>query len=191
MRPAKRVLPSRTNVEPDNRMGLGRGAGVVVLVLAAAAAYGTIELVIGSMFWNHYSAHDRAAPSACHPDNEGSWAIGMYKGRSPFHLQPLESLNPRMDSSAAWPVANPVFTCSHVTGARSNFVADPFIWPAEGGQRIYLFFESKTHHTNQGDIGLAESLDGGATFKHVGIVLDEPWHLSYPFVFKHGSQVSI
>ncbi|MEW5320005.1 MAG: hypothetical protein WDW38_011110 [Sanguina aurantia] len=170
-------------------MGLGRGAGIVVLVLAAAVAYGTLELVVGSLYWNHFSAHDRAAPAACHPDNEGSWAIGMYKGRSPFHLQPLESLNPRLDSSTAWPVANPVFTCSHVTGVRSNFVADPFLWPTEGGQRIYMFFESKTHHTNQGDIGLAESLDGGATFKHVGIVLDEPWHLSYPFVFKHGGQM--
>jgi hypothetical protein len=41
----------------------------------------------------------------------------------------------------------------------------------------------------QGDIGAAVSEDGGMTFKHIGIVLDEPWHLSYPFVFKHEGKV--
>lgn len=38
--------------------------------------------------------------------------------------------NRRDDSSAAWPVANPVFTCASVAdaGYPSNFVADPFLY---------------------------------------------------------------
>lgn len=38
--------------------------------------------------------------------------------------------NRRDESSAAWPVANPVFTCASVAdaGYPSNFVADPFLY---------------------------------------------------------------
>lgn len=28
-----------------------------------------------------------------------------------------------------------------------------------------------------------ESTDGGASWRYLGLALDEPWHLSYPFVF--------
>lgn len=40
-----------------------------------------------------------------------------------------------------------------------------------------------------GDIGVAESSDGGATWSYLGIALDEPWHLSYPFVFQWKGEV--
>ena len=40
-----------------------------------------------------------------------------------------------------------------------------------------------------GDIGAAVSSDDGITWQHLGIVLDEPWHLSYPFVFSWQDQV--
>ena len=42
----------------------------------------------------------------------------------------------------------------------------------------------------QGDIGAAVSVNGGASFHHLGLVLDEPFHLSYPFVFEHNNTVS-
>jgi hypothetical protein len=41
----------------------------------------------------------------------------------------------------------------------------------------------------QGDIGVARSLDEGATWEILGIALDEAWHLSYPFVFKYENEV--
>ena len=41
----------------------------------------------------------------------------------------------------------------------------------------------------QGDIGAAVSTDGGLSFEHIGIVLDEPWHLSYPYLIQDGEQV--
>jgi hypothetical protein len=36
---------------------------------------------------------------------------------------------------------------------------------------------------------VAESTDGGASWHYVGLALDEPWHLSYPFVFQWQHQV--
>lgn len=41
----------------------------------------------------------------------------------------------------------------------------------------------------QGDIGVAISTDHGLTWKHLGTALDEPWHLSYPFVFRWQGEV--
>ena len=58
----------------------------------------------------------------------------MFRGKSPFHLHPIEQSWPRADTPSAWPVANPVFTCAHVTDVPSAFVADPFLWPAADGK---------------------------------------------------------
>ncbi|XXG48400.1 hypothetical protein AAC387_Pa02g2862 [Persea americana] len=121
----------------------------------------------------------------CQCDGEGAWAIGIFYGKTPFSLLPIEWVNRRDDSSAAWPVANPVFTCASVTdaGSPSNFVADPFLYVQ--GYTLYLFFETKNSITMQGDIGVARSVDQGATWEYLGIALDEEWHLSYPYVFSY------
>lgn len=58
-------------------------------------------------------------------------------------------------------------------------------------QTVYMFFETKSLHNMQGDIGAAVSQDGGLTFKHVGVVLDEPWHLSYPFLLEDKGKVRV
>ncbi|EHA8589706.1 Glycosyltransferase family protein 64 protein C5 [Cocos nucifera] len=54
---------------------------------------------------------------------------------------------------------------------------------------FYLFFETKNSITLQGDIGVAMSKDKGATWQNLGIVLDEEWHLSYPYVFSYQDQI--
>ncbi|XVF82957.1 hypothetical protein PTKIN_Ptkin16aG0093700 [Pterospermum kingtungense] len=41
----------------------------------------------------------------------------------------------------------------------------------------------------QGDIGVARSIDKGATWQQLGIALDEDWHLSYPYVFNYLGQI--
>lgn len=56
-------------------------------------------------------------------------------------------------------------------------------------QTVYLFFETKSQKSRQGDIGAAVSTDGGLSFAHIGIVLDEPWHLSYPYLVEDEEQV--
>lgn len=96
---------------------------------------------------------------------------------------------PRIDTAVAWPVANPVLTCASVSDAPSNFVADPFLFQGSNDV-LYMFYETKNSDTQQGDIGVAESRDRGATWQHLAVVLDEPWHLSYPFVFEHEGEVS-
>ncbi len=48
---------------------------------------------------------------------------------------------------------------------------------------------STSHGASQGDIGVAASEDRGLTWKHLGTALDEPWHLSYPFLFRWEGQV--
>ena len=79
------------------------------------------------------TAHPLNVPSApsCQPEcwymtkwrvdlAQGAWSIGVFKGSSPFALEPLERLRPRADLSGAWPVSNPVLTCASITGADST-----------------------------------------------------------------------
>ncbi|XP_077253112.1 glucosamine inositolphosphorylceramide transferase 1-like [Tasmannia lanceolata] len=147
---------------------------------------------IATLFaWLTFSPYDRPPLSSfgCQEDNEGSWSIGVFYGESPFALKPIESKNVWKEGSAAWPVANPVVTCASASdaGFPSNFVADPFLFIQ--GDTLYLFFETKNSVTLQGDIGVARSIDKGATWKHLGIALDEEWHLSYPYVFRYLGQI--
>ena len=57
------------------------------------------------------------------------------------------------------------------------------------GDVLYLFFETKNAITMQGDIGVARSIDNGASWEQMGVVMDEEWHLSYPYVFDYNGQV--
>ncbi|XP_076940683.1 glucosamine inositolphosphorylceramide transferase 1-like [Bidens hawaiensis] len=136
-----------------------------------------------------YTSPSYGYGSGCRPDSEGSWAIGVFYGDSPFTLKPIEAMNVWENTSAAWPVANPVVTCGSVTdsGFPSNFVADPFLYVK--GHVLYLFFETKNSITMQGDIGVARSIDNGASWEQLGVVLDEEWHLSYPYVFDYNGQI--
>ncbi|XP_031488808.1 glucosamine inositolphosphorylceramide transferase 1-like isoform X2 [Nymphaea colorata] len=61
--------------------------------------------------------------------------------------------------------------------------------PTQRGYTLYMFFETKNSLTMQGDIGVALSADKGATWKYLGIALDEEWHLSYPYVFNYQGQI--
>ncbi|KAL4519176.1 hypothetical protein Ndes2526A_g00275 [Nannochloris sp. 'desiccata'] len=148
---------------------------------------------IGSVLWP-----ERGRP--CLPDDEGSWSIGTFRGPSPLNLTPIESTSPRVDcpAASAWPAANPVLTCASVTDTPSNFVADPFIFAKSGVPKelgppnqppLHIFFETKSNIVMRGEIGVAESLNGGATWQYIGIALSEPWHLSYPYVFSWNNQV--
>ncbi|CAI9091238.1 OLC1v1026210C5 [Oldenlandia corymbosa var. corymbosa] len=147
---------------------------------------------IGSLYGRLVLTPDvRSTLSAvgCLEDGEGSWSIGVFYGDSPFSLKPIEDMNIWKDQSAAWPVANPVVTCASASGSGfpSNFVADPFLYIQ--GDVLYLFFETKNSITMQGDIGVAKSVDNGATWQQLGIALDEDWHLSYPYVFDYDGNI--
>jgi hypothetical protein len=74
-----------------------------------------------------------------------------------------------------------VLTREHVSDVRALFVADPFM--VRGSGRWHMFVEVLNAATGKGQIGLAMSGDATA-WHYEGIVLSEPFHLSYPYVFE-------
>lgn len=97
------------------------------------------------------------------------YSIGIFDGISPFNLNPASI------------ITNPVLTANDVKDIPAAFVADPFMVYEKG--IWYMFFEVLNKSNNQGDIGLAHSKDG-YHWSYEQIVLNEPYHLSYPYVFK-------
>lgn len=101
----------------------------------------------------------------------GEWSIGIYK---------LYDRENKDIIAIPYPGANnPVLTVQNITDRNANYVADPFL-ACENGN-YYMFFEVFSRHG--GDIGLATSKDA-INWQYKRIVLDEPFHLSYPDVFK-------
>jgi hypothetical protein len=114
---------------------------------------------------------NRADPSPRRPDGRAypAWSIGIYAGPS------LQTLTPH-------PAArNPVLTRHEVTDIPAAFVADPFL--VRDGDGWVMFMEVMNAETQRGEIGLARSADG-VEWRYEGVVLREPFHLSYPYVFE-------
>lgn len=109
-------------------------------------------------------------PAACAlpPRRRQEWSIGMYAGASPTALTPVPGL------------LNPVLTRQDVTDVNAAFVADPFMLLAQG--TWYMFFEVLESRCDRGMIGLATS-PNGLQWHYQRLVLVEPFHLSYPYVF--------
>ena len=123
-------------------------------------------------FWLGSSiARDRGMPFFT--IRQSPWSIGVYKGNSPFKFFPADGIK------------NPVLSAKDVTDVPALFVADPFMIKKDG--TWFMFFEVMNRNTSQGDIGYATSADG-LRWKYQKIILDEPFHLSYPHVFESGGQ---
>jgi hypothetical protein len=101
--------------------------------------------------------------------NEAVWSIGIYVGESPVSLRLPQG------------VRNPVLTRADVTDVPAAFVADPFILRVDG--TWYMFFEVMNWRSAKGEVGLATSADG-VRWTYQRVVLAEPFHLSYPYVFQ-------
>ncbi len=97
------------------------------------------------------------------------WSIGIYAGTSPLELNP----------PAQW--INPVLTAGDIKGMDAQFIADPFL--IKEGAGWYLFFEVFNNLTQKGEIGFAAS-ENGFEWNFQQIILSEPFHLSYPHVFR-------
>lgn len=96
------------------------------------------------------------------------WAIGIYTGTSPYNFNLPKNIK------------NPVLTAMDVTDVRAKFIADPFMIREKS--RWYMFFEVMNQASGKGEIGFAFS-DDGMHWDYRQIVLREPFHLSYPYVF--------
>lgn len=79
-------------------------------------------------------------------------------------------------------IANPVITAKMIKDIDAGFVADPFL--IKNDDIWFMFFEVLNKKSNQGDIGVASSVDG-LDWKYKKIILDESFHLSFPLVFKY------
>ena len=98
-----------------------------------------------------------------------NWSIGIYEGNSLF------------DFNSPKNIRNPVLTARDVKDIPADFVADPFMLRENG--IWYMFFEVMEAVTQKGKIGLATS-ENGFDWNYQKIVIDEEFHLSYPYVFK-------
>jgi len=94
------------------------------------------------------------------------WSISIYRGNSPFDLEPVK--------------AGSVLTKDSITDVSAAFVADPFMLQHNG--LWHMFFEVMNAQRRCGEIGLATSSDA-LSWTYKQIVLSEPFHLSYPYVF--------
>jgi hypothetical protein len=101
---------------------------------------------------------------------ECRYAIGIYAGTS------------LADLAAPAHVQNPVLTPERVTDVRCGALADPFLLEHEGGW--FMFMEVLNRSRRRGEIGYATSPDGWR-WSYQAVVLREPFHLSYPFIFQH------
>ncbi len=99
------------------------------------------------------------------------WNIGIYAEPADFALDRPLGKPVRLFLSR-----KPRFSRAHI-----HTQADPFLYAATG--ELYLFFEVQ----RAGQVGRIEAYRTSdlKSFEHLGIVLQEPHHLSYPFVFGH------
>lgn len=97
------------------------------------------------------------------------WSIGIFSGPSLADLKPTSE------------TMMPALSAEDVTDIPAQFVADPFM--VQAGDVWYMFFEVMNASRNMGEIGMAISRDG-LKWEYQQIVLSEPFHLSYPYVFQ-------
>lgn len=170
----------------NSRFRNGMAAVITVVCLATIGAYVWRDDLA---YWraeeansaDAYREYLKSYPSGKHAfeadwkiqrfEHPSGFSIGIYTGKTPFELGPGH-------------VSNPVLAPGDVTDVRADLVADPFM--IRHGSTWYMFFEVETPAERQGDIGYAESADG-FDWKYGKIVLNEPFHLSYPYVFEYGN----
>ena len=73
------------------------------------------------------------------------------------------------------------FSAKEVTDINADFVADPFTIKKD--EIWYCFFEAGNTNSSKGEIGMAVSKNS-IDWKYDKIVLREPFHLSFPMVFR-------
>lgn len=97
---------------------------------------------------------------------EPIWSIAIFSGPT------LSALGPVQETAA--------ISAGDITDVTAMFVADPFM--IRVNEVWHMFFEVLNARTDKGEIGLATSRDG-IHWDYRQIVLKEPFHLSYPYVF--------
>ena len=102
--------------------------------------------------------------------NAKLWSIGIAQGPDLLTL-----------SERSVPT-NPVLSWREIRHPDVAFVADPFL--IRRNSTWHLFFELFNTKSGRGEIGVASSTDL-SSWRFEKVILAEPFHLSYPFVFEH------
>lgn len=68
---------------------------------------------------------------------------------------------------------------------RHFYRADPFLF--EEGGTLYCFYEAYSYGSRRGHIAVARV--EGDRMEEIGPALERPYHLSYPFIFRHGGEI--
>jgi hypothetical protein len=156
------VVSSACGLESLNRKSQKHLKGQQLMLAKPSGQKGTLS--------NAIIAEEHSLPSTTSPvEVQKGWAIGIYTGDSPLRL------------SSPSGIQNPVLSYKDVSDARAVFLADPFIVIEEGVW--HMFFEVMNGESDKGEIALATSPDG-LHWEYRQIVLKEPFHLSYPHVFR-------
>jgi hypothetical protein len=132
-------------------------AGFLALLMLALLA-ACDRFVLDSAFMHRLRAH--------HWLRRELWSIGIVHGETPFELSVPD---------------RPILRARDITDTAARMVADPFAVQSAG--IWYLFFEIDSVSSRKGEIGLAISTNT-VDWSYQGIVLKEPFHLSYPCVFE-------
>jgi hypothetical protein len=143
-----------------------RKGGLDVKHLFTAALTVTLSLVLCSC---SSKPREDAVNQTSPPEAKDAWSLGIYTGPAPFDISQPEGLS------------NPVLTAADVTDFDADILAHPFMVTEDS--KYYLFFTVKYGATEEGGIGLAES-DNGFDWEYQQLVVDEPYVVAYPYVFK-------
>lgn len=100
-----------------------------------------------------------------------NYAIGIMEGENPFKFNDIN-------------IKNPVLSVANFKDTNILYVADPFIIK---NNIFYMFFEVLKRNDMKGVIALATSEDC-ITWDYKKIILEEDFHLSYPYIFKYGNE---
>jgi len=105
--------------------------------------------------------------------HDGHWRVGVRRralGEAPF-----AGLDELGDSGWRW-----------LRDDRRRYFADPFVFEEGGG--AYVFCEEYVYATGKGAISVF-ALDEAGNPGSPQVVLERPYHLSYPFVFRHDGAI--
>lgn len=134
------------------------------------------------------TATDNAVGERLSGDARSGWSIPFDRPIVPSYPY-YEDLSGPTGFRPLENTANPVLTVDAVTDfGDAHFVADPFLMGDPEGT-LHMFFEVfNRNRTPTAAIGHATSMDGGRVWSYNRIVLEEPVHLSFPYVFRYAGE---
>lgn len=89
-------------------------------------------------------------------------------------------------TAASWRSAV-LWRAKPVKAPAGSWIADPFLF--EDGGETWMLAERYVEAKSRGVIALFRKVSGKPEFAYVEDVLEEPFHLSFPFVFRHGGDL--